>query len=352
MELSSRIITPEGYLIAEVVLCRTGIQEYHSSELQGAQGEPRIIRVYRPEGEVFAPEAIASFRLKPFCNGHGAMIDTGNIKQYQAGTISDNLWRAGDSLVGRVIITDQLTINAIRGGKTQVSCGYDADYDWTPGLTPDGVGYEAVQRNIRGNHLALVDEGRCGCQCAIKDEGIKLENENEVKDAPVEGAPVMAAPDIGAQIATLITMMQALTEKVDKIAGAEMAEGEVPTEGEMTGEVITPDMAEIKADDPEAATTDGLLRVYDEAKALVGAGVKITGSNAKQIKAAALKIKYPSASFDGKSYAYLSARFDAALAERDQQTAMDAAINGANKAPTTSMDARAKFIKRQNGGKK
>lgn len=349
MELSSRIITPEGYLIAEVVLCRTGIQEYHSSELQGAQGEPRIIRVYRPEGEVFAPEAIASFRLKPFCNGHGAMIDTGNIKQYQAGTISDNLWRAGDSLVGRVIITDQLTINAIRGGKTQVSCGYDADYDWTPGLTPDGVGYEAVQRNIRGNHLALVDEGRCGCQCAIKDGSNKLENE-KLKD--MEEMPPAVVPDLSTQIATLITMMQALTEKVDKIAGAEMAEGEVPTEGEMTGEVITPDMAEIKADDPEAATTDGLLRVYDEAKALVGAGVKITGSNAKQIKAAALKIKYPSASFDGKSYAYLSARFDAALAARDQQTAMDAAVRGANATPTSSMDARKKFIEKQNEGKK
>lgn len=349
MELSSRVITPEGYLIAEVVLCRTGIQEYHSSELQGAQGEPRIIRVYRPASEVFAPEAIASFRLKPFCNGHGAMIDTGNIKQYQAGTISDNLWRAGDSLVGRVIITDQLTINAIRGGKTQVSCGYDADYDWTPGLTPDGVGYEAVQRNIRGNHLALVDEGRCGCQCAIKDGSNKLENE-KLKD--MEEMPPAVVPDLSTQIATLITMMQALTEKVDKIAGAEMAEGEVPTEGEMTGEVITPDMAEIKADDPEAATTDGLLRVYDEAKALVGAGVKITGSNAKQIKAAALKIKYPSASFDGKSYAYLSARFDAALAARDQQTAMDAAVRGANATPTSSMDARKKFIEKQNEGKK
>lgn len=349
MELSSRVITPEGYLIAEVVLCRTGIQEYHSSELQGAQGEPRIIRVYRPEGEVFAPEAIASFRLKPFCNGHGAMIDTGNIKQYQAGTISDNLWRAGDSLVGRVIITDQLTINAIRGGKTQVSCGYDADYDWTPGLTPDGVGYEAVQRNIRGNHLALVDEGRCGCQCAIKDGSNKLENE-KLKD--MEEMPPAVVPDLSTQIATLITMMQALTEKVDKIAGAEMPAGEVPAEGEMTGEVITPDMAEIKADDPEAATTDGLLKVYDDAKSLVGAGVKITGSNAKQIKAAALKLKYPSASFDGKSYAYLSARFDAALAERDQQTAMDSAVRGANVAPSSSMDARKKFIARQNGGKK
>lgn len=355
MELSSRVITPEGYLIADVVLCRTGIQEYHSSELQGVTGEPRIIRVYRPASEVFAPEAVASFRLKPFCNGHGDMINTGNIKRYQVGTIGESLAQDGDRLVGKVVITDQATINEIQRGKTQVSCGYDADYDWTAGLTPDGIEYEAVQRNIRGNHLALVEEGRCGCQCVIKDGSIKLENENEVKDMPVEGAPVMAAPDIGAQIATLTAMVQALTEVVNKLAGAETAElpaGEVPAEGEMTGDVETPDMAEIKADDPAAATTDGLLRVYDDARALVGGSVKIAGSNAKQIKASALKLKYPSGSFDGKSYAYLSARFDAALAERDQQTAMDAAINGANKAPTTSMDARAKFIKRQNGGKK
>lgn len=347
MELSSRVITPEGYLIADVVLCRTGIQEYHSSELEGVQGEPRIIRVYRPASEVFAPEAVASFRLKPFCNGHGDMINTGNIKRYQVGTIGESLAQDGDRLVGKVVITDQATINEIQRGKTQVSCGYDADYDWTAGLTPDGIEYEAVQRNIRGNHLALVEEGRCGCQCVIKDGSIKLENENEVKDMPPE-----APTDIGAQIATLTAMVQALTEMVGKMTSAEMPAGEVPAEGEMTGEVITPDMAEIKADDPEAATTDGLLKVYDDAKSLVGAGVKITGSNAKQIKAAALKLKYPSASFDGKSYAYLSARFDAALAERDQQTAMDSAVRGANVAPSSSMDARKKFIARQNGGKK
>lgn len=355
MDLSSRVITPEGYLLADVVLCRAGIQEYHSSELEGVQGKPRIIKVYRPASEVFTPEAIASFRLKPFCNGHGEMINTGNIKRYQVGTIGENLTRDGEQLAGKVIITDQATINEIQRGKTQVSCGYDADYDWVPGLTPGGIEYEAVQRNIRGNHLALVEEGRCGCQCAIKDEGIKLENENEVKDAPVEGAPVMAAPDIGAQIATLTAMVQALTEVVNKLAGAETAElpaGEVPAEGEMTGDVETPDMAEIKADDPAAATTDGLLRVYDDARALVGGSVKIAGSNAKQIKASALKLKYPSGSFDGKSYAYLSARFDAALAERDQQTAMDSAVRGANVAPSSSMDARKKFIARQNGGKK
>jgi hypothetical protein len=35
------------------------------------------------------------------------------------------------------------------------------------GKRPDGSHYDAVMRNIRGNHIALVDTGRAGSECRL-----------------------------------------------------------------------------------------------------------------------------------------------------------------------------------------
>jgi hypothetical protein len=54
-------------------------------------------------------------------------------------------------------------IEAVKSGKREVSLGYDADYDE---VSP-GVG---KQSNIIINHVALVEQGRCGPRCAIGDK--------------------------------------------------------------------------------------------------------------------------------------------------------------------------------------
>lgn len=57
---------------------------------------------------------------------------------------------------------------AVEGGKQrELSCGYAYDPDMTPGRTPDGEEYDGVMRNLVGNHVALVTEGRAGKDVAI-----------------------------------------------------------------------------------------------------------------------------------------------------------------------------------------
>lgn len=53
--------------------------------------------------------------------------------------------------------------------KKQLSCAYHYDADMTPGVY-EGVPYDGVMRNIRGNHVALVEEGRAGDDVVIGDE--------------------------------------------------------------------------------------------------------------------------------------------------------------------------------------
>jgi Uncharacterized protein conserved in bacteria (DUF2213) len=67
-----------------------------------------------------------------------------------------------DMLVADLLITDRRAIELIKSGKKELSCGYDVDYEE---LSP-GIGRHF---NIVINHVAIVDEGRCGPRCAIVD---------------------------------------------------------------------------------------------------------------------------------------------------------------------------------------
>ena len=52
-------------------------------------------------------------------------------------------------------------------GKIEVSPGYNLNLDFTPGIHPDYGPYDAVQYNIRYNHVAIVDKGRAGQEVAL-----------------------------------------------------------------------------------------------------------------------------------------------------------------------------------------
>lgn len=166
-------VTPEGFLICfDVALARTGIMWYAESELLADDGEPLIpgidgkVQIVRDEAEVFRPEFVASFAGKPVVNDHPPeQVRPENWKTYAVGTIFNPRRGVGmqtDLLLGDLIIYDPAAISDIRSGKREVSCGYDAEYEETgPG---QGRQYDMV-----GNHVALVESGRCGPRCSIGD---------------------------------------------------------------------------------------------------------------------------------------------------------------------------------------
>ena len=158
---------PEGYLIClNVPVARTGVQEYLPEELGlSAGGAP--VPVYRPEEEVFAPACVASFEGMPVTDDHPAFaegVTAENIRYLQKGhahNIRRGTGAEADLLLADLIITDPGLIEAIMGGKREISCGYNY------ALCEEGGRY--VQRNIRGNHIAVVDAGRAGPRVSIRD---------------------------------------------------------------------------------------------------------------------------------------------------------------------------------------
>ena len=206
-------INDAGFLVAPAFLARTGIQEYYASEL-GLDSYPKgtILRLYRPEDEVFAVDSIKSFENSPLTINHPKDWVTPQNWSTLAKGEATAISRAGDFMAATIIAKSSDAIKHIQSGKKELSNGYMFSLDLTAGITPEGKAYDGVQRNIRGNHVAIVDKARCGSACRIFDSeldgnlgGPMAEN---VKKIVVDGIPLEVTDATAAIIEKLEKQIQ------------------------------------------------------------------------------------------------------------------------------------------------
>ena len=151
--------TPEGYLICtDAILARTGKQTYRKSEVFADSDDDSEIEVDRKAEEVFSDATLASFENKPITVEHpDEDVNSSNYNELSVGFVRDvhkGVAEGQDVMLGTLVITDAQTIAEIENGEhTDLSCGYDCDI--VDEANPQ-------QRNIRGNHVALCQQGRAG----------------------------------------------------------------------------------------------------------------------------------------------------------------------------------------------
>ncbi|MGO4129885.1 DUF2213 domain-containing protein, partial [Inquilinus sp. YAF38] len=166
--VGDRRTTQDGYLVAAARIARTGVQTYSGAEM--GRTDLAAVRVWRPEEEVFAADALASMAHRPVTLDHPVEpVTAANWKAHSVGQVGGEVARDGDYIRVPLVLMDRAAVDAVIAGKRQLSVGYAAEIDWTPGTTPAGEAYDAVQRRIRANHLAVVDAARAGPACRIGD---------------------------------------------------------------------------------------------------------------------------------------------------------------------------------------
>lgn len=168
----------DGRIRVDAYITRTGVFSYTLPD-----GTTR--REYRPPEEVFHADSLATFSMVPVTDDHPpTMLTAQTAKQYTVGVTGDQARRDGEYVQLPLMILDAATIKKMDAGKVQVSAGYDCDCEETPGVSPLGERYDAVQRNIKANHVAIVMQGRAGAGAAVRMDGVGIQLHSEIFPEP------------------------------------------------------------------------------------------------------------------------------------------------------------------------
>ena len=174
-----KYVDNHGYLICQdCVLSRTGKQEYYGCELGVSNvNDNDLINVNRTSKEVFDEKTMASFENCPLTIDHPTCdVDSDNWNNLSVGfvrNIRKAKFKNQDVMIGDIVVTNEDAINKIKSGEMkELSCGYDCE------ITQDNKG-NYQQTNIRGNHIALCEEGRAGIAMIRDSKKRKYYDSNE-----------------------------------------------------------------------------------------------------------------------------------------------------------------------------
>ena len=343
LPLSGVTLRADGYLLAAAAVARSGIQLYRGSELGVDQD---VVRIYRPADEVFAHEAMASFAHRPVTNDHPPVrVDASNWRQYAVGQTSGEVARDGDLLRIPLMVADGEAIADITSGKRELSAGYRARIDWTAGVTDAGEAYDAIQREITCNHVAIVDRGRAGPQCRIGDSFIGgtmtdtpttdatddvAETEVEATDHDEKVAELVADHD--AAVAKLVADHDAKVAKLVADHDAKVAELTAQLDAAREGRLTPEALAKLVAD-----------RVALEATARkIAPSVDVSGMGDHDARVAVVRhvVGDKIASDKYENTHYVSARFDILAEAADGADPVRAAIKTTKPLPLGQHAAR------------
>ena len=337
--------TAQGYLKADGLATRVGIFRYKLPD-------GTIQRELRPPDEVFDENSLETLSAIPVTNDHPpVMLDSENTKQFSVGfthervDVDDDFVKVGMTVTDKNVIDDILERN-----REELSCGYHADLEITPGIYK-GEPYDAVQRNIRYNHLAIVDRGRAGREARIrldKDQGVMVEEikeeikmDNKDNKTGVSMAKIKLDGieyEVSESLAKVVMDKQSALEKSQ--ADLEATQKKV---SELKGrcDSLEQEIEKAKKDKP---SRKALLKEARNRIDLEHFGKEVLGDEAKfddetsdtDIRKQVLKKLQPKLTLDDREGAYIQAAFDVAQGRYEKKDAKGEQLkknlgNGADK---------------------
>ena len=170
---SARSIDADGRLhVSKTNISKAVVNPYYGREIPGWQqlglDGDKVYRLYRDPEEL--AKGAGTFNNLPILNKHIPVTVDAPQKDNVVGSIGSDVVFDAPYLQASLCIWDAAAIAGVESEKQcELSCGYRYDPDMTPGTTSDGEAYDGVMRNIRGNHLALVEVGRAGPDVVVAD---------------------------------------------------------------------------------------------------------------------------------------------------------------------------------------
>lgn len=324
-----------GFLVDRPIVARIGAQIYKT---------PHGDRVeFRPASEVFKADSLQSFAGKPLTIGH-VTVTPKNAKDVVVGSCSGAGIPSGQGVEVPINVYAENAINSAKNKTAaELSVGYTSEdieeSGWGSNETgeyillkdmkaddviPAGwVKFDAVQTNIKVNHIAMVFRGRAGIAKLNLDSiqempyysEVQLTNEDlKMVKIKIDSAEVEVSENVAQHIATIQAAVATAQGKAD---GLEAERDILKSKLDGVPAQIEEAVKKVKADisDHSAIVT-----------AATEIGIKCDGLDTKAIKAAYVKEVFGN-DVSTKTDAYIDNAFDMAK-ESDKMAAQRKAVHG------------------------
>jgi uncharacterized protein len=333
LDRSKAIRLDNGMMRVPARLSRIGIQDYYTAD-------GKVERAYRPIEEVGAAESVASFDLVPLTNNHpmGGEVTADNSKHLTVGMVGSPKFN-GQFVEASLLISDKDAVRAVESGKLELSCGYYVERDDTPGEY-EGQHYDFVQRNIRGNHVAIVDSGRAGPDVRIMldsafstDFQMPISAKEPTMKLTIDGHEL----EVTELVAASVTKERTLSEGLLNTAKAEVAK--LTATVDAANEKVAKLEQELK-DAPAKLQAALVERAAVEAQAkILNPEIKCDGLDLLEIKRAALvPVCDATIKLAEKDANYINTAFEIRVADAAKKNPATEAAEAELKARTTKTE--------------
>jgi len=169
---SVRTIDQNGHLRVSLTnISKANVCPYFGKEIPGWKElglvSDQVYQMFRHPDEL--EKAADTFNGVPLLNTHVPVYSDDHPKNNVVGSTGESAKFDGTYLKNSLVIwTEEAKQGIDSDQQREISCSYSYDADMTPGMYK-GERYDGVMRNIRGNHVALVQQGRAGSDVLVAD---------------------------------------------------------------------------------------------------------------------------------------------------------------------------------------
>lgn len=172
LDASVRSIDEDGHLrVAKTTISKVAVNPYFGREIPAYDelglDPDKVYNLLRCPEEL--KKGADSFKGKQLLIKHIPVDAKDPKKELTIGAVGSDIVFEDNKLYSDLTVWDEVGIDLIESGKMQeLSSGYRYVADMTPG-TFDGTAYDGIMRDIKGNHVTIVERGRIGRDAVVAD---------------------------------------------------------------------------------------------------------------------------------------------------------------------------------------
>ncbi|MCE8428867.1 MAG: DUF2213 domain-containing protein [Candidatus Methanoperedens sp.] len=204
---TSRLVdTKDGLLVKDAIICRAMVLDYNGKKILKS---PEVLT-----------DSMPTMQRMMITDEHPRSRVIMDVLEIKGRVLPETVTLNNNVATGDLLITDKVLADEIRKGKRDLSPGYYADIIEEPGTFNDEP-YQAVQKKVLYDHLAVVKAGRCSRpKCGIMDSAVPDNPDTNMRE--------------------LVTIPKEIADGIEKDLGKlhEAAAGLSPKDRELVGRFV------------------------------------------------------------------------------------------------------------------